>query len=236
VLRRIQDLVSDARDRIDIDADDYGRLVDQLQRRTAYDEILALVESWQLEPIDNMLYELAGHARRLAEQMGKRIDVVVEGNGLRVRDDDLRAFGASLVHAVRNAVDHGIEAPAVRVAHGKPASGVLRLRACVDHGGLVVSVIDDGAGVDIERVRERARALGLAHETSAEVLEALFADGLTTRDRVSELSGRGVGTSTVRAACRALGGEAHMVTEWQRGSELRCVLPAAVLSSPSRAA
>ena len=237
VLRRIQELVSDARDRIDIDADDYGRLVEQLQRRAAYDEVLALVESWQLEPIENMLHELAAHARRLAEQMGKRIEVVVEDNGLRVRDDELRAFGASLVHAVRNAVDHGIEAPEVRVAHGKPTTGVLRLRAGVgDHGGLVVSVIDDGAGVDIERVRERARALGLAHETSAEVLEALFADGLTTRDRVSELSGRGVGTSTVRAACRALGGEAHMVTEWQRGSELRCVLPAAVLSSPSRAA
>ena len=237
VLRRIKELVSDARDRIDIDADDYSRLVDQLQRRAAYDDILSLVESWQLEPIENMLHELAGHARRLAEQMGKKIDVVVEDNGLRVRDDELRAFGASLVHAVRNAVDHGIEAPEVRVAHGKPATGVLRLRACVaDHGGLVVSVVDDGAGVDIERVRERARALGLAHETSAEVLEALFADGLTTRDRVSELSGRGVGTSTVRAACRALGGEAHMVTEWQRGSELRCVLPSAVLFSPSRAA
>lgn len=236
-LRRIQELVSDARDRIDIDAGDYGRLVDQLQRRAAYDEILSLVESWQLEPVENMLEELAGHARRLAEQMGKRVEVEVEGNAIRVRDDGLRAFFASLVHAVRNAIDHGIEAPEVRVAHGKPETGVLRLRAVIaDDGGLVVTVADDGAGVDIERVRERARALGLPHVTSGEVLEALFADGLSTRDAVTELSGRGVGTSTVRASCRELGGDACMTTEWHRGSELRCVLPSAVLASPSRAA
>jgi two-component system, chemotaxis family, sensor kinase CheA len=236
-LRRIQELVSDARDRIDIDAGDYGRLVDQLQRRATYDEILSLVESWQLEPVENLLHELAGHARRLADQMGKRIDVIVEGNGIRVRDDGLRALFASLVHAVRNAVDHGIEAPEVRTAHGKPEAGVLRLCAAVaGDGGLVVTVIDDGAGVDIERVRERARALGLPHVTSGEVLEALFADGLTTRDSVTELSGRGVGTSTVRASCRELGGDAYMTTEWHRGSELRCVLPSAVLSTASRAA
>jgi HPt (histidine-containing phosphotransfer) domain-containing protein len=236
-LRRIQELVSDARDRIDIDAGDYGRLVDQLQGRAAYDEILSLVESWQLEPVENLLQELASHARRLAERTGKRVDVVIEGNGIRVRDDGLRAFFASLVHAVRNAIDHGIEPPAERIVRGKPETGVLKFRAAIaDHGGLVVSVSDDGAGVDIERVRERARALGLPHVTSGEVLEALFADGLTTRDDVTELSGRGIGTSTVRASCRALGGEATMVTEWHRGSELRCVLPSAVLASPSRAA
>ncbi|HSR97806.1 MAG TPA: ATP-binding protein [Kofleriaceae bacterium] len=236
-LRRIQELVSDARDRIDIDAGDYGRLVDQLQRRAAYDEILMLVESWQLEPVENLLDELASHARRLADQMGKRVNVVVEGNGIRVRDDGLRTFFASLVHAVRNAVDHGIEPPEVRTAHGKSEAGVLQLRAAIsDDGGLVVTVTDDGAGVDIERVRERARALGLPHVTSGEALEALFADGLTTRDSVTELSGRGVGTSTVRASCRELGGDAYMTTEWHRGSELRCVLPSEVLATASRAA
>ena len=232
-LRRIHDLVSDARDRIDIDARDYGRLIEQLQHHAAYDEILSLVEAWQLEPVDNLLAELAGHARRLAEQMGKRLEVVVEGNGIRVLDEGLRAFCGSLVHAVRNAVDHGIELPETRTARGKRRTGMLRLSATVaDTGALVVSVADDGAGVDIERVRARARALGLPHETTDEVLDALFSDGLTTRDTVTDLSGRGVGTSAVRAACRELGGEAQMVSEAQQGSELRCVLPAAVLVTP----
>jgi len=234
-LRRIQSLVSDARDRIDIDASDYSRLIEQLQHRAAYDEILALVEGWQREPVDNLLADLASHARRLAEQMGKRLQVVVEGNGIRVADDGLRAFCGSLVHAVRNAVDHGIELPDARVARGKRPTGMLRLSASVgDTGSLVVSIADDGSGVDIERVRARARALGLPHGTTVEVLDALFSDGLTTRDAVTDLSGRGVGTSAVRAACRELGGEAQVLSEQDRGTELRCILPPAVLAVSAR--
>jgi len=158
----------------------------------------------------------------------------VEGNGIRVVDDGLRAFCGSLVHAVRNAVDHGIELPEARVARGKRPTGLLKLSACIaETGALVVSVADDGNGVDIERVRTRAQALGLPHETTGEVLDALFSDGLTTRDSVTDLSGRGIGTSAVRAACRELGGDAEMRSEQQHGSELRCVLPPTVLASPS---
>ena len=230
-LKRIEELSVDARDRVDIDASDYTHLVDRLQRRNGYTEILALVEGWQREPVDNILNELASHARRLAEQTGKRVEVVVEGNGIRVVDEGLRAFFRSLVHAVRNAVDHGIETPAVRVARGKPEVGHLRFRAAVaDNGSLVVSILDDGAGVDLERVRTRAQAFGLPHDTTEQILDALFADGLTTRDAVSDLSGRGVGTSAVRMACRELGGDAQILSNWGQGSELRCVLPPAVLS------
>src|SRR5262249_14842528 len=96
-------------------------------------------------------------------------------------------------------------------------------------GALVVTVADDGAGVDMERARARAQELGLPCSTRAEVLDSLFAEGLTTRTEVTELSGRGVGTSAVRAACRALGGEATIRSEWGRGTELRCVLPSGVL-------
>jgi chemotaxis protein histidine kinase CheA len=95
----------------------------------------------------------------------------------------------------------------------------------------VVSVADDGNGVDLERVRAKARAAGLPHRTDRDVLEALFCDGLTTRDQVTELSGRGVGTSAVRAACRELGGDAQLLTIPSRGTELRCTLPATVLAS-----
>ena len=230
-LRRIEELSADARDGMAIDSGDYDRLLEQLQRRTAYDEILALVESWQREPVDHILGELAGHARRLAEHSGKRVHVVAEGNGIRVCDEGLRAFFGSLIHGVRNAIDHGIEPPAVRLARGKRETGALRLTAQISEtGALVVSIADDGAGVDLERARDRAQRFGLPHATDTEVLDALFTDGLTTRDNVTELSGRGVGTSAIRAACRELGGEAHLLTAFGHGSELRCVLPPGLLA------
>jgi two-component system chemotaxis sensor kinase CheA len=230
-LKRIQEFIAQARGRIDIDSHDYATLVDGLRTRRDYDTILGLVERWELEPIGTVLQGLAGHARRLADQMGRRVDVTVEGNGIRVGSDGLRSFCASLVHAVRNAVDHGIEGAETRAAAGKPAAGQIKLSATVRGEMLVVSVRDDGAGVDIDRIRQRALALGLPCETRAEVLDALFADGLTTRTDVTELSGRGVGTSAVRAACRELGGDAEIVSDWGRGTELRCLLPLACLGT-----
>ncbi len=141
------------------------------------------------------------------------------------------------MHAVRNAVDHGIETPERRRDSGKPEVGRIRLSAARDAAGaLVVTVTDDGAGVDVEQVRARAEARGLPCITRADVLESLFVEGVSTRADVTELSGRGVGTSAVRAACRELGGEASIRSEWGRGTELRCVLPASVLGAEASAA
>ena len=228
-LRRIEEFIEQARGRIDIDSADFTTLIEQLKRREDYDVILSMVHHWQLEPIGAVLQGLAGHARRLADQMGKRVEVTVEASGIRVGNEQLRAFCGTLVHGIRNAVDHGIEVPAQRVHTGKPETGRLKLSATIEGQSLVVTVADDGAGVDVERVRERAHALGMPCETRGEVLEALFAAGLSTRTNVTELSGRGVGASAVRVACRALGGEAKIVSEWGRGTELRCVLPLSVI-------
>jgi len=231
-LRRVDEHLVATRDRLDVDPDDYGQLVAALVGRTGHEEILAMVERWQLEPIGNVLAQLGSHARRLAEQLGKKVEVVVESNQIRLGSDALRTFCGSLVHAVRNAVDHGIESPEERVARGKPAVGTLRLGAAIEGGRLVVSVADDGAGVDLERVRRRARELGLPCHSQSQVLEAIFADGVTTRTDVSEISGRGVGTSAVRSACRQLGGEVTIESEFGRGTELRCVLPGSALLPP----
>jgi two-component system chemotaxis sensor kinase CheA len=233
-LRRVQEYLEHALGRVDIDARDYALLVDQLKDQRDYREILAQVERWQLEPIANVLHGLAAHARRLAEQMGKRVEVTVNGNGIRVGNEHLRSFCASLVHAIRNALDHGLETPEQRVAAGKPGQGRLQLSAALHTDRLIVTINDDGAGIDLARVQAKAQERGLPVRTRDEVIEAVFAAGLSTRDAATELSGRGVGMGAVRAACRELGGDAKLVTVPGRGTELRCELPASALHADAQ--
>ncbi|HYU16631.1 MAG TPA: ATP-binding protein, partial [Candidatus Acidoferrum sp.] len=231
-LRRIHEFIEQARGRIDIDSGDYSSLVEHLRRRDDYTTILALVERWQHEPIGNVLQGLAGHARRLAEQESKRVEVAVVGAGIRVGNEQLRVFLGSLVHAVRNAIDHGLEMPEERAAAGKPEVGRLTLSAQISSQHLVVTIADDGQGIDFDRVRHRASELGLPGETRADALEAIFAAGLSTREEVTQLSGRGIGMGAVRSACRELGGEAHISSDWGHGTELQCLLPLSVLELP----
>ena len=231
-LRRIHEFIEHARGRIDIDQGDYSSLVEHLRRREDYMTILTLVERWQQEPIGNALQGLAGHARRLAEQVHKRVEVAVIGAGIRIANEQLRVFLGSLVHAVRNSIDHGLETPLERAAAGKPETCRLTLSAQVSSEHLVVTITDDGRGIDFDRVRHRAGELGLPSETRADALEAIFAAGVTTRAEITQISGRGIGMGAVRSACRELGGEAHVSSEWGRGTELLCLLPRSLLELP----
>jgi two-component system chemotaxis sensor kinase CheA len=231
-LRRIHEFLEHGRGRIDIDPGDYSSLVEHLHRRENYATIISLVERWQQEPIDSVLQGLAGHARRLAEQMGKRVDVTVNAAGIRIGNEQLRVFLGSLVHAVRNAIDHGLETPSERTAAGKPEIGRLTLSAQISSEHLVVTVADDGRGIDIDGVRHRASELGLPSETRSDALEAIFAAGLTTRAEISQISGRGIGMGAVRSACREFGGEEHVASEWGRGTQLQCFLPLSMLELP----
>jgi two-component system chemotaxis sensor kinase CheA len=119
----------------------------------------------------------------------------------------LAPFWASLVHVVRNAIDHGIESPEEREAQGKPAIGRVRfaVKRALD-GSLAIEIADDGRGLNFGKLAERARQMSLPHANEHELVQAVFADGLSTRDEVTELSGRGVGLGAVRAACEAAGG------------------------------
>lgn len=126
---------------------------------------------------------------------------------------------------VRNAVDHGIESSDDRERQGKPAAGALGLAAAVEAGTLAVTITDDGRGVDWARVAEKAAERGLPHRSQAELTQALFADGLSTRDVASAISGRGIGLAAVREAVLALGGTISVSSVAGEGTQFRIVLP-----------
>jgi two-component system chemotaxis sensor kinase CheA len=201
--------------------DEHSSFLRRLEQREDPKVLVPVVKSWQQEPVQRLLEKLGAHAVQIAERRGKQLDVVVEAGALRVDSDQMNGFWSNLVHVVRNAVDHGIELPHVRVDAGKPAAGTLRLSARQTGDGMEVEIADDGAGVDWDRVREKATGMGVRAQTVDDLEAALFADGLSTASEVSDLSGRGVGMSAVRAACLAAGGEMGIESERGRGTTMR---------------
>ena len=205
-----------------------------------YQEVLAAVSDtdapwvaqlrrWGQDPVRPHLARLAEQGRQLAERLGKGpIDVDVVDAGAHVDRDRFAPLWAALVHAVRNAVDHGLEAPDDRVAAGKPETGRLALRSACAADALLVEVADDGAGIDWEAVAARAVAHGLPAGTAHERAAALAADGVSTAAAVTEISGRGVGVGAIAAVCARLGGRLEVDSAPGHGTTIRCVVPLAV--------
>jgi two-component system, chemotaxis family, sensor histidine kinase and response regulator WspE len=192
-----------------------------------YDEALAC----RMRPFADGIQGFPRMARDLARDLGKKVKLEVEGPTTYVDRDILEKLEAPLAHLLRNAMDHGIELPEVRIAAGKPGEGLIRMEASHSAGNLLISVFDDGCGVDLERLRKVIVAKGLTSVGSAEqmseseVLEFLLLPGFTTRETVTEISGRGVGLDAVQAIVREVRGSIRISTEPGRGTVFQLRLP-----------
>jgi chemotaxis protein histidine kinase CheA len=208
-------------------------LAEQFDRcRTQLAEITSGAWALRFLPVEPLLEQAGRHARELALDQGKRLKVVVEGAGAQLERNILDGMEEPLLHLVRNCVDHGVEPPGER--GGKPEEALLGLRAETQGPNVVISVSDDGRGVDIRRVREVAVSRGLLGREAAEglgeeaALDLLFLPGFSTRAHVSQLSGRGVGLSVVRHAVDALGGSLSVKTQPGAGTTFHLAIPAAI--------
>jgi two-component system chemotaxis sensor kinase CheA len=182
-------------------------------------------------PLMRIVEPLPRMARDLAQRLGKRVEVEIRGGELELDRSILDRLSDPLVHLLRNAVDHGIEAPEERVRAGKPETGHIAIDARRDKDLIRIAVVDDGAGMDLEALRRRAIASGLVHPDVAEDLHAgdlaafVFHPGFSTVEKVSEISGRGVGMDAVRATIEALGGGVELRTERGQGTTTTLVVP-----------
>ncbi|MBE7498745.1 MAG: chemotaxis protein CheA [Verrucomicrobiales bacterium] len=171
----------------------------QLGRVTA--ELQRTAMALRLVPIRATFEKMARLVRDLSLKAGKQVELQLQGEDTELDRHLIDELDDPLVHMIRNAVDHGIEPPAVRVAQGKPPRGVIALAASHRAGHVVIEVRDDGAGLDRERIVAKARRQGLIGEGEnpgeAEVLRLLFTPGFSTAERVTEISGRGVGMDVV---------------------------------------
>lgn len=184
---------------------DVMALISDVRAKVPENQIAATLRDWSLEPIAPVLERLGSHAKQLASRCGKRVSFQCNDTKVRIDLAWLAPFLQGLVHAVRNAVDHGIETPDKRRELGKEEVGRVTMTVARGQQGVVIELEDDGRGVDWEALGTKARGLGLPYQTEAERLAALFHDGLSTAAEVTEISGRGVGLSALRAACSQLG-------------------------------
>jgi two-component system, chemotaxis family, sensor kinase CheA len=201
-----------------------ARLVGELR-----DEVFGL----RMVAVREVFGRLPRVVRDAAHTLGKEVDLAIEGDDTELDRAVLERIGDPLVHLLRNAVDHGIETAAERRALGKPAAGRLHLSARREPNRLLIRLADDGRGIDLRRVARRAVELGLAAGPESEIdddeaLDLITRPGLSTADRVTGVSGRGVGLDVVATQMRALGGTLDIATRAGEGTVFSMRLPLTV--------
>ena len=210
-------------DRVEVDRQEYAAVLQAIEGTEPRQEIAARIRAWEFETAEKILTRLAEQARSIAGRLGKLPpEVVIEPNGLRLLPERWTEFWSNFTHVVRNAVDHGIETMDERIAAGKSSRGHIVLSTKFLDDDLIIEISDDGRGISWDLIRKNAAAVGLPHETRADLIEALFHDGVTTKAEVSEFSGRGIGMGAVRAVCEKMGGVVEVVATGGRGTTVRC--------------
>ncbi len=185
----------------------------------------------RMQPISSIWQKLPRFVRDLALKFGKEVEIEMEGEETDLDKSVIEAIKGSLLHLVRNAVDHGIEAPDVRESQGKPRAGKLRLRAHHEGGNVIIEVRDDGRGLDQAQILERAIKAGFVDPADAETLDSreinsfVFRAGFSTAAKVTNISGRGVGLDVVRTNIESLGGSIELQSEAGKSTTFRLKIP-----------
>ncbi|MDE1170177.1 MAG: chemotaxis protein CheA [Verrucomicrobium sp.] len=208
-------------------AERLGRNLSHLGRITG--DLQKTAMSLRMVPIRSTFQRMQRAVRDLAGKLGKRVDLVLEGEETELDRTLVQEIADPLLHMVRNSVDHGIEMPEERERAGKAPAGTLALRAFQRGGSIGIEIADDGAGLNRERILAKARERGLAAPdavlSDAEVFQLIFAPGFSTAATVSEVSGRGVGMDVVRRNVEKLRGRIEIASAPGRGSTFTLLLP-----------
>jgi two-component system chemotaxis sensor kinase CheA len=185
--------------------------------------------SMRAQPVGSVFQRMPRLVRELSTKTSKRVRLEMSGETTEVDRSIIERLGDPLTHIIRNAVDHGIESPADRLAAGKKEEGTVHLSAEHRGGKIVIEIRDDGAGINSERVLKKARERGLigpdATLTDEEVNNLIMAPGFSTAETISDISGRGVGMDVVRSNIQDIGGRISLRSERGRGMTITLALP-----------
>jgi len=202
-------------------------------------ELQGSVMKTRMQPIGNVWSRLPRVVRDLATNCGKQVRIEMEGKETELDKTIIEAIKDPLTHIVRNSVDHGIETAEVRVAQGKPEEGCLKMRALHEGGQVIIEITDDGAGIDLERVKHKALQQGLITTEVAtrmsdhEAVHLIFLPGFSTAEKVTNVSGRGVGMDVVKTNIEKIGGTVDLQSQPGKGTSLKIKIPLTLAIIPA---
>jgi len=217
--------------------DEFGKLTKRMNFVTS--ELQMQVLKMRMLPVDKVFKKFPRIVRTMARDLGKEVDLQIRGEETELDRSVVDEIGDPLIHLIRNALDHGLETPDVRMAAGKPRCGTLVLAAAHEGNQIIISIKDDGNGIDTDRVGRKAVEKGLLSEeqlasmSQRELFDLIFLPGFSTKDKASDLSGRGVGMDVVKTNIKKLNGLIEIKSEKGKGSEfiLRLPLTLAIIQS-----
>lgn len=231
-----QDLQQGASEQLNFN-EEFGKLTKRMNFVTS--ELQMQVLKMRMIPVDKVFKKFPRIVRSLARDLGKEVDLQIFGEETELDRSVVDEIGDPLIHLIRNAMDHGLETPDERVAAGKPRTGALVLSAVHEGNSIIISIRDDGRGIDTDRVGRKAIEKGLITEeqlaamSQREMFDLIFLPGFSTKEKASDLSGRGVGMDVVKTNIKKLNGLIEIKSEKGLGSEfiLRLPLTLAIIQS-----
>ena len=207
-----------------------GRITDQLQ-----EEVMRI----RMLPVGSVFNKFPRMVRDMAQKVGKQIDVIIRGEDTEMDRSMIEEINDPLIHLVRNSVDHGIESPQARIAAGKPERGTLTLTARHEQGRIILTVEDDGGGIDPQKLKASALQKGLitpeeaASLTEEQSIDLMFMAGLSTAQKITDISGRGVGLDIVNTNIQRVNGSIDVQTQLGFGTQFQIILPLTLAIVPS---
>lgn len=193
----------------------------------------------RMQPVSILFHFIPRLVRDLSKKLGKSLTLHMEGKEVEMDKSIIEGLIDPFTHLVRNALDHGIEEPAIRKNAGKDSTAILEIKARHEGGRVIIEIIDDGAGINLEKIKQQALRQGLIDQEQAmnmsehKVLNLIFLPGLSTAQGVSDISGRGVGLDVVRSNIEKLGGTVEVSTSSGKGTNFRLLLPLTLAIIPS---
>ncbi len=218
-LVRLQEVTND----IDLTLEEADHSVSELNRVAK--QLQTSLTKVRMRPFADLVSRFPRFIRELASEYGKNVEFKISGDQTLIDRSILEVLNNPLMHLLRNAFDHGIEKPEIRSSLGKKAVGVIEIKAVCQSNQILITVKDDGGGINLEQIRSKAQQLGLNHQSSEELLSLIFDPGFSTASQVTTLSGRGVGMDVVRTNLKQIGGNIKVDTQLGVGTTFTLSVP-----------